>query len=202
MSFFIAIEYATMEPLQMCKLTMVCKQANAIMPCAWPHIEPPSSFSECSNSVCCCKPTLAWGMCNKCIQAIKLISTTQTKEDSLLKPAMLKLLKYKESQSSYKCSQVICMYRWQDVVELALCIHKSLQKKGPSKAKITRKQAVEKHMQQGCALHAMQQSQKAWDKCAAPYVTNGSGVGVSCVICAFKQFTHQQLQREALQAKL
>ena len=217
-AFLIAIEYAVFEPLEMCKLATVCKQAEAIMTRAWRHIAPPSFSDDCSNLVCkdCLnkkKATRAWGRCTRCIQNIRLISATQAKKDFLLKASMLDLLEHKESQSMYNHSQIIRTYMWQEVVELALRIHKGpkallariqLQKQrreGPSKAQVTRKLAIEKHMRPGGALHAMQ-SQEAWAKCAAPYVANGSGGGVSGVIRAFRTYTHQQQRREELEAAL
>ena len=89
-AFLIAIEYAVLEPLEMCKLATVCKQAEAIMTRAWRHIAPPSFSDDCSNLVCkdCLnkkKATRAWGRCTRCIQNIRLISATQAKKDFLLK---------------------------------------------------------------------------------------------------------------------
>ena len=209
-AFYVALEIATWEPLEMCKVAMVCKEAQAHMARAWPRIAPPSYSQDRSDIVICqdCgdtkKDTKAWGRCSQCIRKMKLISATQAKKDFYLKPDMLYLLEHKESQSMYNRRQVVCMYVWREVVELALRVHKGpkglLQRKQPSKAKLTRKLAIEKHMRDGGALHAMT-SPEAWTKCAAPFVASGVG-GVSGVIRAFKQFTHQQQRKEALQAAL
>ena len=217
MAFFIAIEYAILQPIEMCKVAMVCKQAEAYMTRAWKHIAPPSSNDTHDGEVCCkhCpKKAYAWGMCTHHIREVRLISPTEAKKLFFLQPSMLlEHLECTQRNSHYNRSQVICKYLWREVLDLALRVHKGpkailerqqkqkQKRENPSKAQLTRKQAIEKHMQTGGALHAMT-STEAWAQCAAPFVANGSGGGVSGVIRAFKLFAHRQRRREELQAAL